>query len=85
MVWYKPTEDGEERDIFWNDLDRVVGIGFRLCILGCLNWVRAGITGAFGVPGEWWNSMLKGVCVLVTHSLSIGACISTQGWQGVEM
>ena len=37
-------------------LDRV-GNGYRLCILGDLNgWIedrkRAGITGAFGVPGE---------------------------------
>ena len=34
-----------------------VGKGYRLCILGDLNvWIgnrmRAGITGAFGVPGE---------------------------------
>ena len=34
-----------------------VGSGYRLCILGDLNgWIRdrtrAGITGAFGVPGE---------------------------------
>ena len=59
MVGYGPTEgDGKER--FWNDMDRTldsVGSGYRLCILGDLNgWIRdrtrAGITGAFGVPGE---------------------------------
>ena len=41
-------------------MDRIVdrvGNGYRLCILGDLNrWIgdkaRAGITGAFGVPGE---------------------------------
>ena len=45
---------------YWNDMDRTlgsVGNGYRLCIVGDLNgWIenrtRAGITGAFGVPGE---------------------------------
>ena len=40
-VRYDPTKgDGEERDGFWNDLDRIedrVGNGYRLCILGDLN------------------------------------------------
>ena len=43
-----------------DDMDRTpdsVGNGYRLCILGDLNvWIgittRAGISGAFGVPGE---------------------------------
>ena len=60
---YGPNEEGEERDRFWNDMDRTlhsVGNGYRLYILGDLNgWVkdrtRAGITGAFGVPGEHNN------------------------------
>ena len=49
-------------------MDRImdkVGNGYRLCVLGDLNvWigdrVRAGITGAFGVPGENKNGR-KGV------------------------
>ena len=48
---------GEERGRFWNDMDMVldrVGNGYRSCILGDLNkwigeWMRAGITVAFGV------------------------------------
>ena len=85
LVGYEPTEDDEEKKIFWNICKNRVGIGFRLCILGYLNgWtgdgVRPDITGAFGVPAEWWNSVLKGVCVLVT-----GVCLSRQGWQGVKM
>ena len=52
--------NGEERERFWNDMDRTgdrVGNGYRLCVLGDLNgWigdrVRTDITGAFGVPGE---------------------------------
>ena len=48
--------DGEERERFWNDVDRTldsIRIGYRLCILGDLGrWIRDGITGAFGVPGE---------------------------------
>ena len=51
-------------------LDRV-GNGYRFCTQGDLKgWIgdmtRAGITGAFGVPGEneeWWNSVLKVDCV----------------------
>ena len=34
------SEDDEERDRFWNDMDRIldsVGNGYRLCILGDLN------------------------------------------------
>ena len=61
VVGYSPSKgDIEERDRFWNDFNRIldrVGNGNRLCILGDLNgWIgertRAGITGAFGVPGE---------------------------------
>ena len=60
VVGYGPNEEGEERDRFWNDMDRTldsVGNGYRLCILGDLNgWIgnrtRAGITNAFGVPGK---------------------------------
>ena len=52
--------DHEERERFWNDMDKVldrVGNGYRLCILGDLNgWifdrVKASITCAFAVPGE---------------------------------
>ena len=51
---------GEEREGFWNDMDRTmerVGNGYRICVLEDMNgWigdkVRSGITGAFGVPGE---------------------------------
>ena len=41
VVGYGPNErDGEERDRFWNDMDRTldsVGNGYRLCILRDLN------------------------------------------------
>ena len=51
---------GEEREMFWNDLDRIgdiVGNEFKLFVLGDLNGltedrVRADITCAFGVPGR---------------------------------
>ena len=61
VVGYGPNEGiGEERDRFWNDMDRSmarVGNEYRLCVLEDLNgWigdrVRAGITCAFGIPGE---------------------------------
>ena len=61
MLGYGPNEgDGEERDRFWNDMDRTldnIWNGYRLCSLGDLNgWIgdrtRAGINGAFRVPGE---------------------------------
>ena len=44
VVVYGPTEGQvEERERFWNDLDRVVervGNGYKLCVLGDLNgWV----------------------------------------------
>ena len=61
VVGYGPNEgDGEEGDRFWNDMDRTlynVRNRYRLCIVGRLNvWIGdrtiAGITGAFGVPGE---------------------------------
>ena len=59
LVGYGPNERiGEERERFWNDMDRTmdrVGNGYRLCVLGDLNgWirdrVRADITGDFGFP-----------------------------------
>ena len=58
VVRYGPSGgDGEERNRFWNDIDRIldrVGIGHRLYILGDLNgWIgdrtRASRTSAFGV------------------------------------
>ena len=61
VVGYGPNEGiNEERERFWNDMDRNmdrVGNGYKLFVLGDLSgWigdrVRAGITGAFGVPGE---------------------------------
>ena len=59
VVGYGPNEgDGEEKDRFWKEMDRIVDRvrnGYRLCILGDLNgWLgnrkRAGITGDFEVP-----------------------------------
>ena len=57
VMGYGPNEgDGEEKDMLWNDIDRTlesIGNRYRLFILGDLNgWTGAGITGAFGVPGE---------------------------------
>ena len=78
MVWYGPNKgDGEERDMDII-LDSVEN-GYRSCILGDLNgWIgdrtRAGITSAFGVPGEndngrrvveFWEEM--GLCVGNTY------------------
>ena len=41
MLLYSPTDwDVEERERFWNDLDKVVdraGNGYRVCVLGDLN------------------------------------------------
>ena len=57
---YGPNEGyGEEKERFWNSLDRVVDRvdnGYRLCVQGALNrWVRervrVDITGCFGVQG----------------------------------
>ena len=31
---------------------------------------------------EWWSSVLKGGCVLLTHTLNTRVWISTKGWQG---
>ena len=82
MVWYGLSEDGEERDRFWNDMDSIldrVGNEYRLCILQYLNgWIgessTTGITGAFGVPGENDNGRRvvefcteRGVCVGNTY------------------
>ena len=64
VVGYGPNEgDDEEREIFWNDMDRIlnrVGNGYTLGILGDLNEgigdrMRITITGTFGVPGENYN------------------------------
>ena len=61
VVGYDPNGgDGEERDRWWNDMDKTldnIGNGYRLCILGDLNgWIgdrtRTGITHASEVPGE---------------------------------
>ena len=57
VVGYGPNE---ERDRFWNDMDRAMdrpGNRYKLCILRDLyRWIddrtRNGITSAFGVPGE---------------------------------
>ena len=55
MLGHNPNEEnGEERERFWNNVERV-GNGYRLCMLGDLNgWigdrVRIDITGAFGFP-----------------------------------
>ena len=47
VLGYDPIE-GEERDKFWNDMDRVLD---RVGLNGWIgDRVRAGITGAFGVP-----------------------------------
>ena len=83
MLEYSPNEgEGEERVRLWNDVDRnldSVGNGYKLYIMGDLNeWIgdrtRAGITGAFGVPGENENGRRmvefcaeRGLCV--THIL----------------
>ena len=64
VVGYSPNEgDGEERDKFWNDMERTlnsIGNGYRLCILKDLNEgigdrTRTSLTSAFGVPGENYN------------------------------
>ena len=80
------------------EIDRTldsVGNGYRLCILGDLNgWIvgrtRAGIIGAFGVPGENDNGRRevefcaeRGLCVGNTY-FKHRFCISIQEWQGVE-
>ena len=96
---YSPDEgDGEERDRFWNDMNRTldnVGNGYRLCILGDLNgWIRdmtrAGITVAFGVPGENDNGRrvvefcTKGNCVWVTHFKHINLHMYTRVESGQD-
>ena len=64
VVGHGPNEgNGEERDIFWNDLDKVVdGVGnvYRLCVL--LDFQKRMI-----MEEEWRSSVLKGECVLVTY------------------
>ena len=58
VVGYNPSDgDGEERERFWNELDRVVdrvGNGYRLCarISEYMDRVRVDITGIFRAPGE---------------------------------
>ena len=69
----------------------IVGNGYRLCILRDLNgWIghrrRAGISGAFGVPGE--NDNGRRVMEFYAergHILSTEIYISTQEWQGFEV
>ena len=84
VVGFGPNEgDSEERDRFWNDMDRTldnVGNGYRLYILGGLNgWIgdraRASITGVFGVPGENDNGRRvvefceeRGLCMVTSWS-----------------
>ena len=83
MVDYGPNKgDGEERERFWNNMDRIldkVWNGYRSCILGDLNGqigdrMRANITGVYGVPGENENGrrVLEGDYVWVTHNFSTG-------------
>ena len=48
---------GEEREKFWNDMERTVdGVGnwYRLCMLVLLEFKEI-----MKVGEEWWNSMLK--------------------------
>ena len=77
-------KDDEERDRFWNDMDKtlnIVGNGYRLCVLGDINgWIedraRAGITGDNGRRVvEFYTE--RGMCVGNTY-LSTEVCISTQ-------
>ena len=86
VVGYVPNEgDSEERDRFWNGMGRTldtVGNGYRLCILGDLNgWIgdrtRAGITGAFGVPGEN-NNGRRVVEFCAERGLCLGNILSTE-------
>ena len=88
VIGYGHNEgDREERERFWNDMDRILGIignGYRLYILGDLNrWVgdrtRVGITGASGVPGEIDNGRKVMEFCAVIHTLSTGVYVSTQG------
>ena len=61
-MWWWGTAPGigEERERFWNDMDRTmdrVGNGYRFCVLVDMNgWigdrVKTGITVTFGIPGE---------------------------------
>ena len=82
---YDPTEgDVEERERFWNELDRVlerVVNGHWLCVLGDLKgWIeismKVGIICGFGVPGENDNGKklidfcVETVCVWIKHTLS---------------
>ena len=64
VVVYGPSEgDVEERDRFWNDMDRIldrVWNGYRLCILGDLN---GRIEERMITAEEWWSSVLKGDCL----------------------
>ena len=75
VLVYGPNEgDGEERDRFWNDMDKTldsVGNGYRLGIVGDLN--------------GWIRDRTRGDCVWVKHILRIEICISTQKWQGEKM
>ena len=55
VVRYGTSEGiGEERERFWNDMDKtvdIVGNGYRLCVLENLNGWIGDRASAFGVPG----------------------------------
>ena len=92
VVRYSPSEgEGEERERFWNDMDRIldrVGNGSKWMERkygeSRHNWCFWNSRIMMMVE-EWRSSVLKGDCIWVTHTLSTGVCISTQGWQGVKM
>ena len=81
----------EERETFWNDMDRV-GNKYRSCMLGDLNgWigdrVRAQVQlvllefqERMKMGEEWWSSVLKGGCLWITHNLNTRIHTSAQGW-----
>ena len=81
-----PNEgNGEERERFWNDLEKIVDRvrnRYRLCVLGDMNgWIgdRMEFQERMIMEEEWWSSVLKGGCVWVTHTSNIRVYISTQG------
>ena len=78
VVGYGPNGGIEERERSWNEMDRTVdrvGNGYRSCVVGDLNgWigdrVRAGINGAFGVPGQNKNGRR-----VVEFCAEMGLCV----------
>ena len=88
---YGPTEvEIEERERFWNDLDRVVdrvGNGYRLCVLEDMNgWVGERLR-----VGENYNGK-RGIDFCAERDLSVSntyfehsSCISTPGWLETKM